>query len=486
MAQANRTVMLRRLNGAFRLVLGSSLLLLTGCYTCDHSEYPLSESDLYSACSMAYFSQGLLIQNNQQQNTNANYRVAEASLRTALLFDPRNREALVALASNLYHQKRANEAYPLLANYLNHVPNDEEIHLEAIRLLSRTNDYTRAKTHAEQLYRVAPDNFDFQVLLVELSFLSGDVQNGIRLLKKFRSPELTYQFFIAYVQREADAELLLPLAELVCTVFPPSTQAHRTALLIAANHDQQKKAYDSAIDRYIALAHLDPQETLGLRSLGGVIQDAPRYTATVERRLRDIPGAFSLVHAASLVAATNSVPVPDAVFPVLKDYEHARLRAGYFPAELYYLWVAGLYMESARDAELDAFVQNALVIHPASSPLKNTLAYAWSIREKHLAEALILINQVLADPKEAENPAYLDTKGWILFKMGRNYEALQLILKAAERDNREPEILAHLGDVLLAVGRQSEAVEAWKKSLAVKPDATLEEKIKRFAPKTEK
>ena len=178
--------------------------------------------------------------------------------------------------------------------------------------------------------------------------------------------------------------------------------------------------------------------------------------------------------------------MPDAVFPVLKDYEHARLRAGYFPAELYYLWVAGLYMESARDAELDAFVQNALVIHPASSPLKNTLAYAWSIREKHLAEALILINQVLADPKEAENPAYLDTKGWILFKMGRNYEALQLILKAAERDNREPEILAHLGDVLLAVGRQSEAVEAWKKSLAVKPDATLEEKIKRFAPKTEK
>lgn len=487
MAQANRTVILRRLNGAFRLVLGSSLLLVTGCYTCDHSEYPLSESDLYSACSMAYFSQGLLIQNNQHQNTNANYRVAEASLRTALLFDPRNREAVIALAGNLYKQKRADDVYPLLANYLTYVPHDEELQLEAIRLLSRTNGYARAKSHAQQLYQRAPDNFDYQVLTVELSFLSGDISDGIRLLKKSRSPELAYQFLIAYLQRNAGPDLLLALAELVCDMAPPGTPVYRTALLIAANQYQQKNNYADAVERYLTLAHFDPQDTLSLRSLGEVIQAAPCYTAEIEEQLHDIPGVFSFVRAASMIAATNAVPVPDAVFPLLKDYEHARLRAGYFPAELYYLWAAGLYLESTRnDDELDAFIQNALVVHPASNPLKNTLAYAWSIRGKNLPQALALINQVLAEPKEAENPAYIDTKGWILFKMGRNYEALQLILKAAERDNREPEILNHLGDVLLAVGRQSEAVEAWKKSVAIKPDAAIEEKIKRLAPTTVK
>jgi len=487
MAQANRTVMLRRLNGAFRLVLGSSLLLVTGCYTCDHSEYPLSESDLYSACSMAYFSQGLLIQNNQQQNTNANYRVAEASLRTALLFDPRNREALIALAGNLYHQKRTGDVYPVLASYLQHVPNDEEIHLEAIRLLSRKNDYALAYQHAQALYRLTPDNFDYQVLLVEFALLSGDSSGGIRILKTIGNPELAYQFLIAYLQRGSDHQLLRQLAELSCAMLPEDTHAYRTALLIAANQYQQEEHYADAVERYIALQHLDPQETLSLRSLGEVIRAAPDFTPTIEKQLNDIPGTFSLVQAASLIStADNAAPVPEQVFTLLAHYENARMRAGYFPSEMYYLWVAGLYMDANRDKALETLIKKALIVHPASSSLKNTLAYAWSVREKNLAEALILINQVLADPKEAENPAYIDTKGWILFKMGRNYEALQLILKAAERDNREPEILAHLGDVLLAVGRQSEAVEAWKKSVAIKPDGAIEEKIKRYAPKATK
>ena len=56
---------------------------------------------------MAYFSQGLLIQNNQQQNTNANYRVAEASLRTALLFDPRNRRLVIDKLRAYIRQCRA-------------------------------------------------------------------------------------------------------------------------------------------------------------------------------------------------------------------------------------------------------------------------------------------------------------------------------------------------------------------------------------------
>jgi predicted Zn-dependent protease len=92
-------------------------------------------------------------------------------------------------------------------------------------------------------------------------------------------------------------------------------------------------------------------------------------------------------------------------------------------------------------------------------------------------QALHYINIVL---KQApDNPAYLDTRGWILHKAGRNYEALQQLLKACAADNQEPVILDHTGDVLFAIGNDILALDFWKKSYINDPQASVATKLKR-------
>ena len=88
------------------------------------------------------------------------------------------------------------------------------------------------------------------------------------------------------------------------------------------------------------------------------------------------------------------------------------------------------------------------------------------------------INIVLA--QEPENPAYLDTKGWILHKAGRHYEALQQLLKACAADNQEPVILDHTGDVLFEIGNDILAIDFWKKSYIHDPQSAVAEKLRKM------
>ena len=76
----------------------------------------------------------------------------------------------------------------------------------------------------------------------------------------------------------------------------------------------------------------------------------------------------------------------------------------------------------------------------------------------------------LAISFEPANPSYLDTYGWIQYKIG-NYEiAHEYIMKAFEAGGNSFELYEHLGYIQLGLDKKKEAIEAWKKSLELNPD----------------
>ncbi|HWP40882.1 MAG TPA: tetratricopeptide repeat protein, partial [Tepidisphaeraceae bacterium] len=78
------------------------------------------------------------------------------------------------------------------------------------------------------------------------------------------------------------------------------------------------------------------------------------------------------------------------------------------------------------------------------------------------AEALIRV-AVQAEP---DNPSYLDSLGWVLYKRGRFAEALRWLEQAAQpAEHADPVVLDHLGDVLYRLNRHADAQRAWEKSL---------------------
>lgn len=110
----------------------------------------------------------------------------------------------------------------------------------------------------------------------------------------------------------------------------------------------------------------------------------------------------------------------------------------------------------------------------------NALGYTLADRTDRIAEAIELLRQALK--LAPDDPFILDSMGWALFKAGRIDEAVHY-LKRAYTMRPDPEIAAHLGEVLWVRGERKEARRIWQSSLQAHPDnETLRKTLSRLQP----
>ena len=94
----------------------------------------------------------------------------------------------------------------------------------------------------------------------------------------------------------------------------------------------------------------------------------------------------------------------------------------------------------------------------------NNYAYFLTIEGRNLERALTLASHATA--LENDNPTYLDTHAWVLFKLGRLDEARKMLQRAVALDaQNSPALLVHYGDVLQALGEHFMAEVYWKRAL---------------------
>jgi tetratricopeptide (TPR) repeat protein len=135
-----------------------------------------------------------------------------------------------------------------------------------------------------------------------------------------------------------------------------------------------------------------------------------------------------------------------------------------------------LYDELRMYTQLDSLYKQALGIHPDNDLILNNYAYSLAERNLMLDYALSLSSKAVE--KQPENGAYLDTKGWIYYKLGRYDQALEWIKKSLENREESAVVIEHLGDVYIKLGKQSEAKIYWRRALMLDPDNnTLKKKI---------
>lgn len=94
----------------------------------------------------------------------------------------------------------------------------------------------------------------------------------------------------------------------------------------------------------------------------------------------------------------------------------------------------------------------------------NNYAYFLALDGQHLERALDMSGRVVA--LADNNPTYLDTYGWVLFRLGRTEEARKIIRQAIALDRQNnPELMVHYGDILHALGERFLAETYWRKAL---------------------
>ncbi len=116
----------------------------------------------------------------------------------------------------------------------------------------------------------------------------------------------------------------------------------------------------------------------------------------------------------------------------------------------------------------DFYYEMALNHQPDNALVSNNYAYSLALRGKNLEKALILSR--VAVTQQADNPAYLDTYGWILYKMGKYEDALVYIKKSLASGEVSAEVLEHLGDIYRELNMIGKAREAWQNALASEPE----------------
>jgi tetratricopeptide (TPR) repeat protein len=123
---------------------------------------------------------------------------------------------------------------------------------------------------------------------------------------------------------------------------------------------------------------------------------------------------------------------------------------------------AGLGRESVKNLE------SLIKERPEDASLLNALGYSLADHNQKLPRAEALIRKALqASP---DNPAFLDSLGWVLFRRGDIPGALPH-LERAYRIFPDAEIASHWGELLWVSGKQSDARALWARSLARSPDS---------------
>jgi len=110
------------------------------------------------------------------------------------------------------------------------------------------------------------------------------------------------------------------------------------------------------------------------------------------------------------------------------------------------------------------FFRKALKIEPDSAMILNYLGYMMADRGKRLPEALKMIQRAVV--LEPMSGAYLDSLGWAYFKMGDYELAEPKLHQAVERDQTDPTVHNHMGDLYAKTGRIRQAAAQWELSVA--------------------
>jgi tetratricopeptide (TPR) repeat protein len=130
--------------------------------------------------------------------------------------------------------------------------------------------------------------------------------------------------------------------------------------------------------------------------------------------------------------------------------------------------------------ELQALVKK----YPDNPTFKNDLGFIWADHDMKLDESEKLIREAIEEDRkqrkeiddlppeeDKDNPAYLDSLGWVLFKKKNFKEAKKHLEEAVKsKEGQHIEILDHLAEVHMALGEKADAIKVWEQAAKVDPE----------------
>lgn len=234
-------------------------------------------------------------------------------------------------------------------------------------------------------------------------------------------------------------------------------QGRTQAWLMLSQAAEQLGQYDAA---EAWLAHVsDPQRALEVQSRRASLLARQGRLDEARALLHDAPerdasdARIKLLTEASLLRDARRW---DEAFQVLGD------ASARFPDDPDLLYEQAMMAEKmGRIDEMERLLRRVIEIKPDNAHAHNALGYSLADRGQRLSEARQLVQRALE--LAPGDPFITDSLGWVEYREGNFQEAVRL-LRQAYASRPDPEIGAHLGEVLWAMGQRDEARRIWIES----------------------
>lgn len=159
----------------------------------------------------------------------------------------------------------------------------------------------------------------------------------------------------------------------------------------------------------------------------------------------------------------HSYDLTDTALAVLEE------ALGEYPDDTNLLYTRAMLIESSDFPQAEVDLKRIIENDPDNALALNALGYLITIHTERYQEALVLIQKALE--LNPDDPATLDSMGWVLFHLNRSEEALPYLEQAYEL-LPEPEVSSHLVEVYYSTGQTARARALLKKSLEENPDSS--------------
>ncbi|MFN2645677.1 MAG: tetratricopeptide repeat protein [Burkholderiales bacterium] len=470
--------------------------------------------------------------------------LALESARTWYELEPQSTAALSVVASLLVSSKRVDEAEPYLQKLLETEGVDLErgylqlnrllagnpdkaanlrvvrnlaarhaelppAHLAIAQAAAAANNESLALSEARRAAELKPDweapaIFEAQVLqkrspaeaakrlaqFVEKNPTSrqGRLAYARALMAQKRVPEARKQYEALLAANPNDAELIYTIGVLAYQLkdYPVAEQNMKRLIALPDYRDpdsarfllgqiaEDQKQWPRAIQWYDAIQDGEQALPARLRTANAIAKQGKLDAARqyLHKTADEHPGQevqFTVAEAQLLRDANR----PQEAFQLLAD---AVKREPEQPELLYDFALTAEKLE--KYDLLERNLRKLIEVKPDHAHAYNALGYSFAERNTRLGEARKLIEKALE--LSPDDYFIMDSLGWVQYREGDLKGAAQTLRNAYD-GRPDPEIGAHLGEVLWMLGERSEANRIWQESLKTAPDnETLLKTVKRL------
>ena len=355
--------------------------------------------------------------------------IAATALATANQLRP-GWEAAALMQGQILFRESPDKAISFYQDFLKQYPQANDVRMSYAKLLVNQKRHAEAKPEFVKLIDAAKGSPEINAVVGLLSLESGDYAGADKYFEQsiangFKEPEQLY----LYLGRSSELQKQDAKALVWYDKIPATSERYLESRLSAANVTARTKNLDAAIKMLDEVNDLTPeQQTIVIQTQANMLGQAKRNQESFDLMTK---------------AVSNLPNSPELIY----DYAMAAERLGKLDV-------------------METELRKVIRIKPDYAAAYNALGYSYADRNIKLDEAKSLIETAL---KLQPNDHYmLDSLGWVHYRLGNLTLAVEHLRKAYEMQD-DPEIAAHLGEVLWKQGMQEEAKKIWGLALKEHP-----------------